>query len=310
MKKVILSIIVLYSIIPLDGFSQSRDDIIDPSTHLQLIADTFQFTEGPARDKQGNVYFSDIQTSRIYIWSVDNELKVFEDPSGRSNGLRFDPKGNLLACQGASRSVTSTSPEGKVTVLADRYKGKKLNSPNDLWIDPKGGIYFTDPRYSNSKWIWIEKGDSFDQIADSMFKEEQEVRALYYLPHDGKPLRRVAEGFINPNGVVGTLDGKKLYVSDTEKKETYVFDILDDGSLTNRRVFVPEYSDGMTLDELGNLYLTNGGIDIYSSKGKSITTIDLPAKASNVCFGGKDYKTLFITARKKVFSLHMKVSGQ
>lgn len=310
MKEIRIFIIPIFSIVFIIGFSQSRDDIIEPTAKLELIADTFQFTEGPASDKVGNIYFSDIQTSRIYIWYVDNELKVFKDPSERANGLRFDTDGNLLACEGASRSVTSTASDGKVTVLAYQYKGKKLNSPNDLWIGPKGGIYFTDPRYSGARWIWVEKGDSFDQVADSMFKEEQEVRALYYLPPEGNPLRRVAEGFINPNGVVGTLDGKRLYVSDTEKKEIYAFDILDDGSLSNRKVFVPEYSDGMTLDELNNLYITNGGIDIYSPKGELITTIDLPCKSSNVCFGGKDKHTLYITARQCLFAIQMKVTGQ
>lgn len=310
MKKIQLFIILLFSIVSFDGLCQSRDDIIEPSAKLELIANTFQFTEGPASDKNGNIYFSDIQTSRIYTYTTDHQLEIFKDPSGRANDLRFDNEGNLLACEGASREVTSTSPCGKVTVLVDRYNGKKLNSPNDLWIDPKGGIYFTDPRYSSASWIWIEKGDSFDQVVDSLFKEEQEVRALYYLPHDGKPLRRVAEGFMNPNGVVGTMNGKKLYVSDTEKKETYVFDILNDGSLLNQKVFVPEYSDGMTLDEMGNLYLTNGGIDIYTPQGELITTIDLPCKSSNVSFGGKDKRTIFITARKCLFAFQMKVSGQ
>jgi gluconolactonase len=287
----------------------SKEDIIDPSAGIELIADTFQFTEGPASDKNGNVYFSDIQASRIYVLNLDGQLTILREPSGRANGLKFDYKGNLLACEGASRSVTSTSPEGKVTVLADRYLGKKLNSPNDLWVDPKGGIYFTDPRYE-ATWIWKEKDRMGEKDMNPDDNEEQEIRGLYYLPPDGRPLRRVAEGFLNPNGVVGTVDRKKLYVSDTYKKETYVFDILEDGSLANRRIFIPEYSDGMTLDERNNVYLTNGGVKIYTPDGKLITTIDLPCKASNVCFGGRDHKTLFITARQGVFSLQMKVSGQ
>jgi gluconolactonase len=310
MQKIIFSILVFAIIVPLIGFSQSEGDIIDPSARLEQIADCFLFAEGPASDKQGNIYFTDIQASRIYTWTVNNELKVFREPSGRANGLRFDSEGNLLACEGASRCVTSTSPEGELTVLADRYKGKKLNSPNDLWVDSKGGIYFTDPRYTGARWIWIEKGDPFDDAPDSLFKEEQEVRALYYLPPNEKPLRRVAEGFKNPNGVIGTKDGKKLYVSDTEKKETYVFDIKKNGSLKNRRIFVPEYSDGMTLDEYGNLYITNEEVKIYTPDGDLITIIDLPYKSSNVCFGGKNHKILFITARKGLFSLQMKVTGQ
>ncbi len=135
-RKIVLIIIVTLLIIPLIGFPQSKDDIMEPFAKLELLADSFEFTEGQVSDKQGNIYFSDIQDSRIYIWTVDNELKIFKEPSGRANGLRFDSNGNLLACEGASRSVTSTSPDGKVTVLADRYKGKKLNSPNDLWNDP------------------------------------------------------------------------------------------------------------------------------------------------------------------------------
>jgi gluconolactonase len=302
--------IMLISIILLIGSSQSRDNIIEVSAKLKQLSACFEFTEGPASGKQGNIYFTDIKTSRIYKWSVNNKLQLFRDPSGRANGLRFDSEGILLACEGATRRVTSTTPDGKVTVLVDQYKGKKLNSPNDLWIDPKGGIYFTDPRYSNARWIWIEKGDVFNQAADSLFGEEQDLRALYYLPPNGKPLHRVAEGFMNPNGVIGTTDGKILYVSDTEKKEIYRFIILEDGSLANRKVFIPQYSDGMTLDELGNLYITNGGIDIYTPNGELLESIDIPYKSSNVCFGGNDRKTLFITARKGLFALQMKVSGQ
>lgn len=308
-KKIQLFIFIV-SIIPFIGFTQSKDCLIDPLAEIKLIADSFRFTEGPVCDKAGNLYFSDIRASRIYVWGIDKRLSIFKEPSGRANGLRFDRNGNLLICEGAGRRLVSRSSNGKETVLADHYQGKKLNSPNDLWIDPKGGIYFTDPRYGNAKWIWIEKGGSFDQVADSLFKEGQEVRALYYLPPDGLSLQRVSEGFVNPNGVVGTTDGKKLYVSDTEKREIYVFDILSDGSLSNRKIFISEYSDGMTIDEFNNLYTTNGGIQIYAPDGKLITTIDLPCKASNVSFGGKNNLTLYITARQCLFKIQMKVSGQ
>lgn len=291
------------------AFAQTNEGLIAHLAKPELIADTFQFTEGPASDRAGNLYFTDIQTSRIYVWSIDQNLATFRDPSGRANGLRFDAVGNLLACEGASRRVTATSPEGEVSVLADRYNGKKLNSPNDLWVDPRGGIYFTDPRYSDASWIWVEKGKTIDPQTQSLYQEEQDSRALYYLSPQGE-LRQVAEGFMNLNGVIGTLDGKKLYVSDTEKRAVYQFNICGDGSLSDRKVFVSLYSDGMTLDELNNLYITNGGIDVFSPEGKLITTIELPYKSSNVCFGGKAHKTLFITARQAVFGLQMNVSGQ
>ncbi|EKN11311.1 SMP-30/gluconolactonase/LRE family protein [Parabacteroides johnsonii] len=306
-----IKFVLLFILISSCCFSQKKNDIIDTSFKLEMIADSFNFVEGPTCDRQGNIYFTDIKTSRIYILTVDRKLKLFKEPSNRANGLCFDTNGNLLACEGASRSVTSTSLDGKVTILVDKFRGKKLNSPNDLWIDLKGGIYFTDPRYSNAQWIWVEKGGCIDQLKiDSLYKEEQDTRALYYLSPDKKCLYRVAEGFTNPNGVVGTLDGKKLYVSDTEKKNIYVFDILENGLLSEGKIFLPKYSDGMTLDEYNNLYITNGGIEIYTPEGSLITTIKLPYKSSNICFGGIDRKTLFITARKGVFCCHMKVMGQ
>ena len=306
MDKTILFIILVFPATPLLSFSQSND-IIEPFVKIEQIADSFQFAEGPAADTMGNIYFSDIQASRIYVWTIDHQLEIFKEPSGRANGLRFDAEGNLLACEGAARRVTSTSPDGKVSILADQFQGKKLNSPNDLWVDKKGGIYFTDPRYNGARWIWIKKNEMNENIER---EEEQEVRALYYLPPGGKPLLRVADDFMNPNGVIGTSDGKKLYVSDTDKKETYVYSILKDGSLANRRIFAPEYSDGMTLDEFNNVYLTNGGVQIYAPDGSFITTIDIPYKASNVCFGGSDKHTLYITARQCLFAVKMKVTGQ
>jgi sugar lactone lactonase YvrE len=285
-------------------------DLIEPSAKVDLIADGFDFTEGPVCDKQGNLYFSDIPASRIYVWSVENKLSVFREPSGRANGLRFDHDGNLLACEGAARRVTVTSPAGTVTVLADRYQGKKLNSPNDLWVDPKGGIYFTDPRYPSAPWVWSEKNSLTKRVDDPECKEEQEIRGLYYLPPNGKPLRRFAEKFINPNGVFGTADGKRLYVGDTDERKTYMFNIQEDGSLTDRKVVIPDYSDGITLDERGNIYLTNGGVNVYTPDGQLITIIKLPERAANVGFGGKDGRTLFITARKGLYSIRMKVRGQ
>ncbi|MDY0170524.1 MAG: SMP-30/gluconolactonase/LRE family protein [Thermoguttaceae bacterium] len=291
-----------------DAFSAA--DLVEPSAKVELVAGGFQFTEGPASDKEGNVYFSDIRANRIYVWSVENRLSVFREPSGRANGLRFDRAGNLLACEGAARRVTATAPDGTVTVLADRYQGKRLNSPNDLWIDPKGGIYFTDPRYTGARWVWSDKSGPTNGDADPDDREEQEMRGLYYLPPNGQPLRRFAEEFVNPNGVVGTADGRRLYVSDTDARQTYVFEVGDDGSLTGRKVIVPHYSDGMTLDEYGNLYLTNGPVHIYTPEGRPITTIQLPANSANVAFGGKDGRTLFIAARQGLYALRMKVRGQ
>lgn len=275
--------------IPLPSFAA---DLIAPGAMVEKLAGGFMFTEGPACDAEGNVYFSDIPNERIHKWSVDGKLTTFRENSGRANGLYFDGKGNLLACEGGSRQLTSIAPDRKVTVLVDGYQGKKLNSPNDLWIDPKGGVYFSDPRYGRDMEI------------------EQDGFHVYYLAPDKKELVRVIDDLVKPNGVLGTADGKLLYVADAGDSKTYVYKIQPDGSLSDRKLIAPVGSDGMTLDEKGNLYLTRNVVHVYSPDGELIIQIDVPEAPANACFGGKDRKTLFITARKGLYSLKMNVRGQ
>jgi gluconolactonase len=272
--------------------ASAAEQLVAPGAKVEKLADGFAFTEGPACDAEGNVYFSDIPNERIHKWSLDGKCTVFREKSGGANGLYFDGDGNLLACEGGSRRVTSISPDGKVTVLADRYKGKKLNSPNDLWIDPQGGVYFTDPRYGNQEGL------------------EQDGFHVYHLPPGRRPLVRVIDDLVKPNGVVGTADGKRLYVADAGDGKTYVYRVQPDGSLTDRKTIAPIGSDGMTLDEKGNLYLTRGAVHVYSPEGKKLTAIEVPEPPANVCFGGADRRTLFITARTGLYSIRMNVRGQ
>lgn len=285
-------------------------DLFDAASQVARVADGFGFAEGVVANARGDVFFTDIPNSRIYVWSADGRLSVFRERSAHANGLRFDRSGNLLACEGAGRRVTSQAPGGTPKVVCDRYDGKRFNSPNDLWVDPHGGVYFTDPRYSGAQWIWEERSSLTNRVDDPDDAEEQGAHGLYYLPSDGKPVRRCAAQFTQPNGVIGTLDGKWLYVSDTEEKKVRRFAIRADGSLADETVFIPSYSDGMTLDELGNLYLTNGGVDIYTPEGKRIATIPVPEKAANVGFGGVDHRTLFIAARRGLYAIRMNVRGQ
>ncbi|MHB8900286.1 MAG: SMP-30/gluconolactonase/LRE family protein [Thermoguttaceae bacterium] len=267
-------------------------DIIAPGAVVEKLAGGFQFTEGPACDAQGNVFFSDIPNERIHKWSVDGQLTTFRENSGGANGLYFDKQGNLVACEGKSRRLTSIAPDGTVTVLAERYQGKRLNSPNDLWIDPKGGTYFSDPRYGQDTQI------------------DQAGFYVFYLPPGGKDLVRVIDDLQKPNGVVGTADGKLLYVADAGGGKTYLYKIQSGWELTDRQVIAPVGSDGMTLDEKGNLYLARDIVHVYGPDGKLVTKIDVPEAPANLCFGGKDRKTLFITARKGLYSLTMNVRGQ
>lgn len=265
---------------------------IAAGSQVRKLADGFQFTEGPAVDKAGNVFFSDIPNSRIHKWSIENKLTTFREETGRANGLYFDLQGHLIACEGGARRLTSTAPDGKVTSLVDRFEGKRFNSPNDLWIDPQGGIYFTDPRYGKE-----------DDLELSGFH-------VYYLDAKRDKLTRVLDDLVKPNGIVGTADGKTLYVTDPGDKKTYRYEIAGPGVLKNRKLFVEYGSDGMTLDERGNLYLTSGNVLVFSPQGTKIASISVPERPANVCFGGTDRKTLFITARTGFYALQMQVRGQ
>ncbi len=265
--------------------------LLAPGAQVKMLVDDFQFTEGPAGDAVGNVYFTDIPNNRIIKWSLDGTPTVFLDNSGGANGLYFDRAGNLFACQGEARRLVSVSPKGEITVLVDKYRGKKFNSPNDLWIDPKGGVYFSDPRYGNREGM------------------EQAGEYVFYLTPDRKTVVRVISDMVRPNGLIGTPDGTTLYVADAGAGKIYAYQINKSGTLAKKRLFAPEGSDGMTIDNKGNVYLTTQVVAIYDSKGKKIEEIQVPEQPANVTFAGKDNSTLFITARKSLYAVQMQVKG-
>ena len=179
------------------AFGGTDSGLVTPGAKVRKLAGGFIFTEGPAVDAEGNVFFSDVRGEKTYRWSLEGKLSTFRENTGRANGLFFDKAGNLIACEGGNGQLTSITPQGKVTVLACRYAGKSFNSPNDLWIDPKGGIYFTDPRYGRSTGPLPQDGFH-----------------AYYLPPGGKKVVRVADDLVKPNGIVGTADGRWLYIAD------------------------------------------------------------------------------------------------
>ena len=262
-----------------------------------LVASDYEFTEGPAVDKQGNVFFTDQPNDQILKWSAtDNSVTVFMNPSGRSNGLYFDNEGNLLACADEKNQLWQIDSKKNVTVLIDGFKGKKLNGPNDLWVDQKGGIYLTDPFYKRPWWSHKEP--------------ELESKRVYYLPKDKKEIRVVADEFVQPNGIIGTPDGETLYIADIGDKKTYSYTINKDGSLSNKKLFTEMGSDGMTLDNNGNVYLTGDGVTVFNEKGEKIQHIPINQKwTANVTFGGKTHRKLFITAMNSVYTLDMNVTG-
>lgn len=278
--------------------SQEADTstVIAKQAALQLISNQFGFTEGPATDKQGNIFFTDQPNDKIWKYGTDGKLSLFMDKTGRSNGLYVDRNGNLLACADENDELWRISANKKVTVLIKDYNGHKLNGPNDVWVDPKGNIYITDPYYQRP--YWTRKSPD---IAG---------QKVYFLPVGGKNLIMADETLKQPNGIVGTPDGKYLYVADIGDNKTYKFSIEKNGTLSNRKLFTGQGSDGMTLDNKGNVYLTGNGVTVYDSTGKKIEHIAVPAKwTANVCFGGTDKNKLFITASESVYIIDMKVKG-
>lgn len=274
----------------------AESPVIAPGAKLETLSTEFSFTEGPTCDAVGNVFFTDQPNDRIMKWTIDGRLTTFLKPAGRANGMFFDAQGNLIACADEKNELWSIAPDGKSTVIQKGFKDHALNGPNDVWVRPDGGLYFTDPFYKRSWWTH-----------DKMPQDGQHV---YYLPADRSALVRAADSFKQPNGIIGTPDGKRLFVADIGDRKTYAFDIQSDGSLANRKLFCEMGSDGMTLDAQGNLYLTGKGVMVYGPEGQKIEQIDVPESwTANVSFGGADHQTLFITASKGLYSIRLKVRG-
>lgn len=277
--------------------SAQDSGLFDSGATPQLIAKQFSFTEGASVDKKGNVFFTDQPNDKIWEYDTDGKLSVFLDKTGRSNGMYFDKKGNLITCADEKNELWSISPKKEVTVLLKDYQGHLFNGPNDVWIDSHGGIYFTDPYYHRDYW--------------TRNKPDLDGEKVYYLPKNSKEPVIVAADLKRPNGIVGTPDGKQLYVADIGASKTYKYSINKDGSLSDKTLFVEQGSDGMTLDSRGNVYLTgNAGVTVYSPGGKKLALIPIPEPwTANLCFGGKNKDVLFITASKAIYSIQMKVKG-
>lgn len=270
--------------------------LVTPGDTPRLVSRTFSFTEGAAVDKKGNIFFTDQPNNRIWKYDTRGRLSLFMDSAGRSNGMYFDRWGNLLTCADEIDELWSITPHKKVRVVVHTFEGARLNGPNDLWVDRNNGIYFTDPYYQRDYW--------------NRSRPDLKGQCTYYLAPRAKTPVVVDSSMTQPNGIVGTPDGKYLYVSDLGSGKTYVFTIGPDGSLSEKRLFVPMGSDGMTLDERGDVYLTGHGVTVFAPDGKQIAHIPIPeAWTGNLCFGGKDKRTLFITASKGIYVLPMQVAG-
>jgi gluconolactonase len=290
-RRFLFTLALLLSI----GAQAQNSVLVAEGSQLNLVSDQFSFTEGPAVNKKGDVFFTDQPNNKIWKYSKKGKLSVYMDEAGRSNGLFFDAKGNLLACADGDNELWRIDKKKNAEILTKNWDNKRLNGPNDLWVDTKGGIYYSDPFYKRPYWKHTEI--------------EQEARRVFYRKPNGQVIIVEAD-FKQPNGLIGNTKTNKLYLTDIGNKKTFVYDILPDGSLANKMLFCEQGSDGMTIDELGNIYLTGKGVSVYNKDGEKIEQIDVPENwTANITFGGKDKKTLFITASKSVYTLQMNVKG-
>jgi len=251
----------------------------------QVILEDLQFPEGPAVNAEGVLFFSDIPPRLVYRYAAE-ELTVFLDSTGGANGLAFDAQDRLVACAGKARHVFRLEPDGSRTILADSYNGKKLNSPNDLWIDPHGGIYFTDPRYGST-----------DDL-------EQDGMHVYYLQPGAKKLIRVIDHLTRPNGIIGTPDNQTLYVVDEGERQTWQYRIGKNGKVTDKTLFCNGGIDGLALTDKGGLVVTmENAVRLFTPAGEQLKSWPFENNPTNVCFAeGLLYVT---TQGGRVYHIHL-----
>ncbi len=283
----------------------AQDSIVPPGSALEILWQEGDFTEGPAPAPDGSILFTDIGQRIMKFDPRTRQTTVTRDPSGKANGLMFDAKGNLLACEGAgaggNRRISITSPAGVVRTLADRWEGKRFNSPNDLAVTKDGSVYFTDPRYVGND------------------PREIDFEGVFLVRPDGT-VSLATRDLEKPNGILVSADGKTAYVADnnsTAKGNHHLlaFRIAPDGRLVDKRILFdigPDKRgiDGMTLDVKGNIYATAGrgelgGIYVFDPEGRHLAFIRTPGDPTNCVFGGASEPTsLYITtATPKKYAL-------
>jgi gluconolactonase len=264
----------------------------------ELLATGFQFTEGPIWISDGYLLFSDIPADRIFKWSNASGVEIWREPSGQSNGLTIDLGGRLIACEHGNRRVTRTEPDGVVVPLAERYQGKRLNSPNDVVVKSDGSIYFTDPPYG------IEPEE-----------REQPCNGVYRILPDGT-LELLVDDFDRPNGLAFSPDESVLYIDDSPRRHVRAFDVRSDGTLHNSRIIAdmdhpqPGSPDGMKIDQEGHLYVAGAtGIWVFEPDGVLLGVIVPPERPANCAWGDEDRKSLYITARTSLYRIRVTVPG-
>jgi len=291
--------VILCLLAPLAATADEFSRCVDPAAVVRKLAGDMKFTEGPVwvpRDG-GYLVFSDIPADELKRWSAKDGLGTFRQPSANANGNILDAAGRLISCEHSGRRVSILEADGTLRTLVDRFEGKAFNSPNDVAVASDGAVYFTDPDYG-------------------LRGRESEIGGnwVYRFDPETKTLRVLVKDFDKPNGIAFSPDGKRLYVADSGKpRHIRVFDVEPDGGLSNSRVFctiVQGVPDGIRCDVDGRVWSSAGdGVNIFDTAGKLLGTIPVPESPANLCFGGADGKTLFITARTSLYAIEVLVKG-
>jgi gluconolactonase len=298
---------ILVTLVAISPLVADDTKFFPAAAKLEKLWSEGEFTEGPCLGPDGCIYFSDIGNRILKFDPATNKTAVFRDPSGRSNGLKFDKQGRLIACEGANtggnRRISITEKDGTVKTLADSFMGKRFNSPNDLALDLKGRVYFTDPRYVGSE------------------KRELDHESVYRVDPDGT-VTRIISDVQKPNGIVLSPDQKTLYLADSGagkgNRVLLAYPLKEDGTVgLGKKLYDfgdDRGIDGMTVEAGGHIVATAGrgttaGISIFTPEGKKVAFLPTPEDPSNCCFGGKELKTLYITAGKSLYRVETEMTG-
>jgi len=286
-------------------------ELVDEDAELEQLGTGFTFTEGPLWNPDGFLLFSDMPGDARRRWDESGGVSELASPSNKGNGMTFDLEGRLLVCEHVTSSLVRMDPDGSGSgreVLATHYEGSELNSPNDVVVKSDGAIYFTDPTFGRMPGFGIER------------EQDSEIQGVYRIAPGGGDPQLVIDDFAQPNGLCFTADEKTLYVNDTDRAHIRAFDVADDGTIANGRVFAEgigtgdlesgELVDGMKLDERGNVYVTGPkGVWVFDPDGRHLGVIEVPESVGNVNWGGPDWSWLFIPASTSMYRIKCNVAG-
>ncbi len=295
---------------PVDVRSDQLSRLVDPNVEVERLATGFTFTEGPIwHPRDEYLLFSDMPADIRRKWTPDGRVEEVRNPSNKCNGMTYDADLNLLVCEHSTSSVVRERPDGTRETIATHYRGKELNSPNDIVVHSSGAIYFTDPTYGRWPGFGVEREQDLD------------FQGVYRIPPGGGELQLLADDFGQPNGLCFSPGESLLYVNDTERALIRVFDVQADGTLANGRVFAEGIGDGdvakgglvdgMKCDEEGSIWVTGpGGVWVFSPAGEHLGVVGIPESVGNLHWGGSEWKWMFVAASTSLYRFQTTVAGR